>query len=161
MTHFLVLQVQFARMKFKEGLRDLEAADAEKVLAPMNSISWTVGHLANFEQFWMLFRGGQVLEEGLQKFGFGEVASVPPYPETLAAFQRVVKEVDPILENLSEADLLEKPGSWHENRGTLLLRQSYHYWYHLGEVQAIRQLLGHENLPQFVSSYPDLYTWKG
>jgi len=25
-----------------------------------------------------------------------------------------------------------------------------HYWYHLGESQAIRQLLGHTDLPQFV-----------
>ncbi len=27
---------------------------------------------------------------------------------------------------------------------------TYHYWFHLGESQAVRQLLGHRNLPQFV-----------
>ncbi len=26
----------------------------------------------------------------------------------------------------------------------------YHYWYHLGEAHAIRQMLGHTGLPQFV-----------
>jgi hypothetical protein len=26
----------------------------------------------------------------------------------------------------------------------------YHYWYHLGEAHAIRQMLGHQDLPQFV-----------
>jgi hypothetical protein len=25
-----------------------------------------------------------------------------------------------------------------------------HYWFHMGESQAIRQMLGHTNLPQFV-----------
>jgi len=27
---------------------------------------------------------------------------------------------------------------------------TYHYWYHLGESQAIRRLLGHTELPVFV-----------
>ena len=26
----------------------------------------------------------------------------------------------------------------------------YHYWYHLGEAHATRQMLGHTDLPQFV-----------
>jgi hypothetical protein len=34
--------------------------------------------------------------------------------------------------------------------GSLLLRVIYHYWYHIGEIMAIRQLLGHTNLPEFV-----------
>jgi hypothetical protein len=37
-----------------------------------------------------------------------------------------------------------------ETAGTKVLRTTYHYWYHLGESQAIRQLLGHTNLPTFV-----------
>ena len=32
----------------------------------------------------------------------------------------------------------------------LLLRNIYHYWYHLGEAGAVRQMLGHRDLPQFV-----------
>ena len=27
---------------------------------------------------------------------------------------------------------------------------TYHYWYHTGEIQAIRQMLGHSNLPEYV-----------
>ena len=34
--------------------------------------------------------------------------------------------------------------------GNLLQRVIYHYWYHTGENMAIRQLLGHTNLPEFV-----------
>jgi hypothetical protein len=34
--------------------------------------------------------------------------------------------------------------------GSLMLRVIYHYWYHAGENLAVRQMLGHTNLPEFV-----------
>jgi len=37
--------------------------------------------------------------------------------------------------------------------GTRLHRTTYHYWFHLGESQAIRQLLGHTKLPTFVGGF--------
>ena len=37
-----------------------------------------------------------------------------------------------------------------ESIGQLLLRNIFHYWYHIGEAGAIRQQLGHQDLPQFV-----------
>src|SRR5215831_20110105 len=39
--------------------------------------------------------------------------------------------------------------------GTLLQRVIYHYWYHTGENAAIRQLLGHTDLPEFVGNIDD------
>ena len=30
------------------------------------------------------------------------------------------------------------------------MRNIYHYWYHTGEASAVRQMLGHANLPEFV-----------
>jgi hypothetical protein len=39
--------------------------------------------------------------------------------------------------------------------GNLLQRTIYHYWYHTGENGAIRQLLGHTDLPQFVGNIDD------
>jgi uncharacterized damage-inducible protein DinB len=39
-----------------------------------------------------------------------------------------------------------------ENVGTLLMRNIYHYWFHAGEAYAIRQQLGHTNLPEFVGN---------
>ncbi len=35
---------------------------------------------------------------------------------------------------------------WGENAGTALMRNTYHYWFHCGEVNAIRQLLGHREM---------------
>jgi hypothetical protein len=37
-----------------------------------------------------------------------------------------------------------------EDIGTALLRNIYHYWFHLGEAHAVRQVLGHPDLPQYV-----------
>jgi hypothetical protein len=39
-----------------------------------------------------------------------------------------------------------------EDIGTALLRNTYHYWYHLGEAHAVRAMLGHSGLPEFVGS---------
>lgn len=44
-----------------------------------------------------------------------------------------------------------------ENVGTLLLRNITHYWFHIGEAHAIRQMLGHGDLPQFVGEIPAYY----
>jgi hypothetical protein len=58
------------------------------------------------------------------------------------------------LDKLTSADLQEElrrhGKSVGQNLGTAMLRLTYHYWYHIGEVQAIRQMLGHHNLPEFV-----------
>lgn len=37
----------------------------------------------------------------------------------------------------------------------MLMRQTWHYWYHLGESQAVRQLLGHTDLPGYVGRMDD------
>ncbi|MCC6805621.1 MAG: hypothetical protein IT319_22255, partial [Anaerolineae bacterium] len=42
-----------------------------------------------------------------------------------------------------------------ESIGTMLRRVTYHYWFHIGESQAIRQLLGHTNLGVFVGGIGD------
>jgi hypothetical protein len=39
-----------------------------------------------------------------------------------------------------------------ESIGSMLHRITYHYWYHIGESQAIRQFLGHSGLPEFVGA---------
>lgn len=46
--------------------------------------------------------------------------------------------------------------SWPEGRswGTLLVRNIFHTWCHLGEISSIRQILGHRP-PEFV----DMYEW--
>ncbi|MFN8512118.1 MAG: hypothetical protein U0841_05920 [Chloroflexia bacterium] len=37
----------------------------------------------------------------------------------------------------------------------MIRRVAYHYWFHNGEAQAVRQLLGHTDLPTFVGDIQD------
>ena len=70
------------------------------------------------------------------------------------AWRAITARADPWLDALTTDRLLAHPV--REGRamvptfGNLLLRTIYHYWYHCGENQAIRQSLGHTDLAQFV-----------
>jgi uncharacterized damage-inducible protein DinB len=68
----------------------------------------------------------------------------------------VTETADPFLDTLA-ADQLTNYMAFNgrtarESTGTMLLRNIYHYWFHTGEAHAVRQQLGHGDLPQFVGS---------
>ena len=42
-----------------------------------------------------------------------------------------------------------------KNPSNNLHHQYFRYWYHNGDNQAIRQMLGHEELPRFVGNIDD------
>jgi len=69
----------------------------------------------------------------------------------------ITAATDPWLESITSEKLQEffikKDGTkLQRNYGSLLQRMIYHYWYHIGENLAVRQMLGHTNLPQFVGN---------
>jgi hypothetical protein len=76
--------------------------------------------------------------------------------EIVEAWREITTGADPWLDQLTSSDLqktISRPGAKVPvSYGSLLLRTIYHYWYHLGENLAIRQLLGHSNLPEFVGN---------
>ncbi|MFI5254098.1 MAG: DinB family protein [Candidatus Limnocylindrales bacterium] len=155
MAHPRVEQLRFARSEWRRGLRGLRAADGIRRLEPMNSISWMVGHLAWHERLIWLERGqGLKVEPALDLVASGLPASTPPLAEMWAAWQRVVDLADPFLDALTTADLERR--LTHDGRtdpplaGTQLQRITYHYWCHIGEASAVRQMLGHRRLAQFV-----------
>ena len=92
------------------------------------------------------------------RVGFRKPASVPPLEEMWAAWHKITGEADTYLNSLTTETLRtrfifqDKPRP--ENVGTMLLRNIYHYWYHTGEAHAIRDMLGHKNLPEFVGEMP-------
>jgi len=49
-----------------------------------------------------------------------------------------------------ENKLIVKGKELPANIGTMLTRVTYHYFYHIGEMQAIRQMLGHKDLPTYI-----------
>jgi hypothetical protein len=161
--HPLVLQLKFTRSEFKRALKGLSEEDARKRLLPMNCVSWNVGHLAWQEQRYFLYYGqGKVPYPEVQEaFAYGAPASTPALLEVLAFWRKITKAVDPWLESITSEKLQEhimkKDGTPGEPIfGSLLQRMIYHYWYHTGENLAIRQMLGHTNLPQFVGNIDDL-----
>jgi uncharacterized damage-inducible protein DinB len=156
--HPLILQLQFTRSEFKRGLKGLSEEDASHRLLPMNCISWNVGHLAWQEQRYFLYYGqGQLpFPEIQERFAYGAPASTPSLREVLSYWRKITQAADPWLESLTSEKLLEhvtKDGKPLQRIvGNLLQRTIYHYWYHTGENLAIRQMLGHTNLPEFVGN---------
>jgi len=123
---------------------------------PMNCISWVVGHLANQEhRYWVVFAQQRNLAPDLNDLvGYGKPASTPPLGEMWEIWRKVTSEADKYLNTLTpdimQKYLLRDGKPLDENIGTLLMRNIYHYWYHIGEASAVRQMMGHTNLPDFV-----------
>ena len=155
MPHPLVTQLRFTRGEFLRGLDGISPDDAARRFGAINPIAWMIGHLAWHEQIlWLERAQGRTVAPSVKEARFGGPPSDPALADMLAAWREVTEAADPYLDGLSSSALLgywEKDGRRHpESIGTSLRRLSYHYWFHLGESQAVRQLLGHQNLPQFV-----------
>jgi len=157
-----VKQLRFTRSEFKRALRGLTEDEASRRILPMNCISWNVGHLAWQEQYYFLHYGqAQMLLPDIHRlFASGAPASTPALSEMLAAWNAITSAADPWLDTLTSEKLQQhfvrrdgQPGA--RTFGSLLQRVIYHYWYHTGENMAIRQMLGHSRLPQFVGNIDD------
>jgi hypothetical protein len=169
MTHPLVLQLRFTRSEFKRGLDGLSDADARRRFEPMNCISWNIGHLAWQEQRYWLQRlqGKTVLPEIDKLFCYGCPAATPLLDEMWQAWYTIIAAADPFLDTLTTADLLQDRtfkidnDLYVNNAGNFMQRVIYHYWYHNGENQAIRQLLRHEGLQDFVGNIDEEAPYRG
>jgi uncharacterized damage-inducible protein DinB len=154
--HLLVAQLRFARSEFARGLEGVSDEDARRRLMPMNCISWMVGHMANQEhRYWVIFaQQKNIVPDLYELVGYGKPASTPPLEDMWTAWRKVTAAADDYLDTLTPAImqgfLLRDGKPVDETIGTLLMRNIYHYWYHTGEAAAVRQMLGHTNLPEFV-----------
>jgi hypothetical protein len=122
----------------------------------MNCISWTVGHLAWQEQRYFLQRaqGKLIFPELNTIYAYGAPMSTPALSDTMRVWHEVIQASAPFLDGLTTQSLIDelllegKPVG--QSVGSATRRMTYHYWYHIGEIQAIRQLLGHTGLPEYV-----------
>jgi uncharacterized damage-inducible protein DinB len=165
----IVNQLKFTRSEFKRGFTGVSEEEGQRRFMPINCISWMIGHLAWHEQLYWLTRlqGYTPIPELNELTAFDGPASQPSLKEMVSCWEKITKETDPFLESLTLADLSPNVTvngrELQINKGTLISRVIYHYWYHTGEMQAVRQLLGHRGLPDFVSDgietvgrfYPD------
>ncbi len=154
MAHPLVEQLRFTRSEWLRALRGTPEADAVRRLEPMNSIGWIVGHLGWQEQrYWLTRAQGRTPVPLLNDVAAnGGPPTTPSLRQMRAAWQKVTHESDAWLDGLTAADMAERlPGPGPRRTiGDALHRVTYHYWFHAGEILAIRQMLGHRPLPEFV-----------
>ena len=161
MSHPLVEQLRFARSEFQRSLAGITDDEACKRFLPMNSISWMIGHMAWQEQrYWLQRAQGRVpFPEINAQFANGAPACQPPLGEIRATWEAITAAADPWLDELTGARLQEPQargrGGGTFTYGNLLQRTIYHYWYHIGESMAVRQLLGHAELGEFVGNIDD------
>ena len=156
MTHKIVEHLWFAREKWLTGYETLSAKDAVSRHGDANSPSWMVGHLAYFEQLtWCKLAQGKTVTEQVKPYGFGKPATTPPLEEVLPLWRQIMPVCDVYLSTLTEADMrtfLKWPNGkpFWDDIGTTILRHTWHYWYHLGEMQALRSAMGHKNLGPYI-----------
>jgi hypothetical protein len=156
MAHPLVDQFRFTRSEWLRGLAGVAGDEATQHFGPMNCISWTVGHMAWHEQrSWLQRPQAMILIPALNElFAYGAPMSAPPLADMLDAWHTVTKAADAFLDALTSVtlqnELLLNGEPVGQTIGSALRRVTYHYWYHIGEVQAMRQMLGHKNLPEYV-----------
>ena len=167
--HLLVEMQHVTRKEFLRGLtgqrpdggtRPLSDEDARRRIEPMNCISWIIGHMAHQEHvFFVAWPKGMPSEPQYQPFAFGGPPSQPPLEEVMALWRAACEAADALLhaadeESLRQPIIAPDPAGMRENLGMLITRNIFHYWSHIGEISAIRQMLGHRP-PQFV----DLHDW--
>lgn len=155
-TQLLVQQLRFARSEFARCMDGVSEDDARRHVQALNCLSWIVGHLANQEnRHWVLVAQGKTIFPDLNELtGFRKPQSTPFLQEMWATWKTVTQAADGYLDSLKPEDLtahLEWKGrALDESVGTMLMRNIYHYWFHIGQATAVRKLLGHTNLPEFV-----------
>ena len=156
MSHPLVDQFRFTRSEWLRGLQGVTEEEGAQHFGTMNCISWTVGHLAWHEQRTFLQRPqNKILFPKLNElFAYGAPMSTPSFEEMLEIWHMVSSAADPYLDTLTtetlQTELLLNGEPVGQSRGSALRRITYHYWYHIGEIQAMRQMLEHTNLPEYV-----------
>lgn len=151
-------QLRFTRSEWLRGLDGVGEEDATRHFGPMNSIGWIVGHLSWQEQRYLLHRSRGLMPFPTiqEQFAYGAPMSTPSLREMLEAWRAVTTAADPFLNGVTTSDLLRdlpldgKPSG--QTLGSAIRRLTYHYWFHIGEVQAIRQMLGQRDLPEYVGA---------
>jgi hypothetical protein len=164
MAHPLVDQLRFTRGEWLRALAGVPEQDGVTRLQPMNSIGWIVFHLAWHEQLYFLTRldGRTPVPQANQHGVNGQPASTPPLAEALHAWRAVTLAADKVLDGLDGARLVELLPNAPAPRliGSAIQRVTYHYWFHIGEITAIRQVLGHADVPEFVGDLDALAPYR-
>ena len=146
---------RFALSEFERGLEGVTDEEARRRMTKadgteMNAISWTVGHIAGH---WLSVAAYAEQEERpsqVKRF-LGPDADGTPLPLTDAL--KLLDDAKKSIDWLGSADdslLSSSPAGYllsRESVGTNVMRAVLHTWFHTGEINAVRQMLGHAEIP--------------
>lgn len=152
--HPLVSQFNFACDEFDRSLAGLNDEDANTRLGQSNSIAWMIAHVANHAHFlWIRVAQDENIAPELYEFvkAPDEKRSLSELLATWAEVRQVSTNfLLQVTDDMLDHHMMFRGKELPESVGTCLLRIIGHVWYHNGEVQVVRQQLGHTDLPQFV-----------
>ena len=160
---------RFAISEFERGLQGLTDEEARTRLTKadgteMNAISWMVGHIAGHWLVQAAYARQERMPSGLHRFGG---ATADPTPLPLSQAFNLLGEAKASIDWLTSADDALLSSTIHyplidagESVGTGLMRVILHTWFHIGEINAVRQLLGHPEIP-FVGQIVGNLEWRG
>lgn len=156
--------VRFALAEFERGVEGVSPEEALVRLkkadgTQMNAISWTIGHIS---AHWLTTMAYAKQESAGPQFRrwFGPNADPTPLP--LHEARRMLAEARQATEWFATADdsvFSYKREGRPESAGTGLMRVILHTWFHIGEINAICQMLGHREVP-FVGQMTGRMEWR-
>lgn len=150
---------EFTVEEFRRGLDGLTEEEArfrpEKADGTrMNAISWTVQHIASH---WLnVARAARELP--LDRHGLPADGTPPDYAAALAMLDEAASGLGWIAEVSDKAMLRRWRGPDGESVAMFLARAVQHTWFHIGEINAVRQLLGHPEI-SFVGDLAGRLDW--
>ena len=127
-------------------INDISDEESKAIFAPLNCISWTLGHLSRYNNLAFAARAkGEQIPEEFRDFENGSPHSQKDLSYVKGLWEKTLNDTDKFLDNLKEEDLkriLNNDSYDVDNLGTVMTRMIFHSWNHLGEIASVRQLLG-------------------
>jgi hypothetical protein len=153
---------ELAAVTIREFHRGIEGLTADEVLvrhekadgSRMNAISWIVAHIASHWSNARLLAAGDE-PNAPRPPGDG---TPPDYREALALLRAATDDLGWVGAASEERMSTRYPRLGDEMVGTFLMRAVLHTWFHTGEINAIRQLLGHPEI-RFVGPFDGALEW--
>jgi hypothetical protein len=155
---------RFALSEFVRGLDGLSDGDARLRLTKAdggqtNAISWTAAHIGRHWLATAALAGGDAVAPELARYASG---STDPAPPPLAEALAVLEDAQASLVWVEKADaalMALQPGGTGDSIGTRLMRVTLHTWFHTGEINMIRQILSHAEIP-FIGPMAGKLEWR-
>jgi hypothetical protein len=133
--------------EFRRGLDGLTPDEAQYRPpkadgSAMNAVAWTVQHIG--AHWWNVRLAA--LGKPLENRNPPRDGTPPAWEDALAVFNEAVQDLSWIVEASDGAMGRPMEELRGESTGTFLARAIFHSWFHIGEINAVRQLLGHSEI---------------